>query len=105
MAESAAVLPAPGAWPLHADAVTDYAVAPGEYLLEWIENQPQSEARVAELLHVDPTLLVEILAGNTVLDEGLAARLATVTGIPAETWLRIEANYRADVVRLAAITK
>lgn len=79
---------------------TDYAVAPGEYLEEWIDGQGLSQQRVAELLGSSRKQVNEIVNGRAPITSETAMRLERVVGIPARTWLKYEALYRADLARL-----
>ncbi len=80
---------------------TNYAVAPGEYLEEWIDEQGLSQQRVAELLGCSRKQVNEIVNGHAPITQDTAIRLERVVGIPADSWLRYEAAYRADLARLA----
>ncbi|MGO1971601.1 MAG: HigA family addiction module antitoxin [Propionibacteriaceae bacterium] len=80
---------------------TDYAVAPGEYLEEWIEDQGLSQQRVAELLGSSRKQVNEIVNGRAPITNDTAMRLERVVGIPARAWLKYEALYRADLARIA----
>ena len=80
---------------------TNYAVAPGEYLEEWIEDQCLSQQRVAELLGSSRKQVNEIVNGRAPITSDTAMRLERVVGIPAKSWLRYEAAYRADLARIA----
>lgn len=80
---------------------TNYAVAPGEYLEEWIEDQSLSQQRVAELLGSSRKQVNEIVNGRAPITIDTAMRLERVVGIPADSWLRYEASYRADLARIA----
>ena len=80
---------------------TDYAVAPGEYLEEWIEDQGFSQQRVAELVGSSRKQVNEIVNGRAPITSDMAMRLERVVGIPARVWLRYEAMYRADLARIA----
>ncbi|MGW8483548.1 HigA family addiction module antitoxin [Microbacterium sp. NPDC055903] len=80
---------------------TNYAVAPGEYLEEWIEDNGLSQQRVAELLGSSRKQVNEIVNGRAPITSDTAMRLERVVGIPAKTWLRYEALYRADLARIA----
>ncbi|KIA73363.1 HigA family addiction module antidote protein [Arthrobacter sp. MWB30] len=80
---------------------TNYAVAPGEYLEEWIEEQGLSQQHVAELLGCSRKLVNEIVNGRAPITNDTAIRLERVVGIPADSWLRYETAYRADIARLA----
>lgn len=80
---------------------TDYAVAPGEYLEEWIDDQGLSQQRAAELLGSSRKQVNEIVNGRAPITSDTAMRLERVVGIPAKTWLKYEALYRADLARIA----
>lgn len=76
-----------------------YAVAPGEYLQEWIEDHALTRQEVADRLGVDCAQLDEITSGRVILTAEIATSLELVVGIPARTWLRYEARYRADLAQ------
>lgn len=80
---------------------TNYAVAPGEYLEEWIHDQGLSQQRVAEFLGCSRKQVNEIVNGRAPITSDTAIRLERVVGIPADSWLRYEAAYRADLARIA----
>lgn len=80
---------------------TNYAVAPGEYLEEWIDDHGLSQQRVAELLGSSRKQVNEIVNGRAPITSDTAMRLERVVGIPARTWLKYEALYRADLARIA----
>jgi HTH-type transcriptional regulator/antitoxin HigA len=80
---------------------TNYAVAPGEYLEEWIDDQGFSQQRVAERLGVSRKQVNEIVNGRAPITQDTAIRLERVVGIPADSWLRYEAAYRADLARIS----
>ena len=76
-----------------------YAVAPGEYLQEWIEDHSLTRQEVANRLGFDCEKLDGIIAGHVVLTTEIATSLENIVGIPARTWLRYEARYRADLAQ------
>jgi HTH-type transcriptional regulator/antitoxin HigA len=78
----------------------NYAVAPGEYLEEWIDDHGLSQAQAAAQLGCSRKQVNEIVNGRAPLTADTALRLERVVGIPAATWLRYEAAYRADRARL-----
>ncbi|MCX2966201.1 HigA family addiction module antitoxin [Gordonia aquimaris] len=80
---------------------TNYAVAPGEYLEEWVDDQGFSQQRVAEMLGCSRKQVNEIIHGRAPITPDTAGRLERVVGIPADAWLRYEAAYRADLNRIA----
>lgn len=80
-------------------ATSNYAVAPGEYLQEWIEDHGLTTTEVADRFGVERKLLDEVITGRAILTEGIATTLERIVGIPAKTWLRYEASYRVDLVR------
>ena len=80
---------------------TNYAVAPGEYLEEWIDDQGFSQQKVADLLGCSRKQVNEIINGHAPITSETALRLDRVVGIPATTWLKYEAIYRSDLARIA----
>lgn len=82
-------------------AATNYAVAPGEYLEEWINEQDLSQQRVADLLGCSRKQVNELVNGRAPVTTDTAIRLQRVVGIPADSWLRYEAAYRADRARIS----
>jgi len=79
----------------------DYAVAPGEHIQEWLDDQGINAAELARRLDVTPKHVSELLSGKAPLSATVALGLERVTGIPARIWNRFEAGYREDVARLA----
>jgi HTH-type transcriptional regulator / antitoxin HigA len=80
---------------------TNYAVAPGEYLEEWIDEQGLSQQHVADLMGCSRKQINEIVNGHAPITSETAIRLERVVGIPADSWLRYEAAYRAARARMA----
>ena len=80
---------------------TNYAVAPGAYLEEWIDEHDLSQQQVADMLGSSRKQVNEIINGRAPVTSETAMRLERVVGIPARTWLRYEATYRADRARIA----
>lgn len=80
---------------------TDYAVAPGEYLQEWLDENSESQGRLASRLGVSRKFVNDLVNGRARLSDEMAIRLGRATGIPANSWIRFESGYRADLARLA----
>jgi len=79
---------------------TNYAVAPGEYLEEWIDDQGFSQQKVADLLGCSRKQVNEIINGHAPITSETALRLERVVGIAATTWLKYEVMYRSDLARI-----
>jgi len=82
-------------------STTNYAVAPGEYLEEWLNEEGMSQQALADLLGCSRKQVNEIINGRAPITNDTAIRLERVVGIPADSWLRYEAAYRADLARIA----
>jgi HTH-type transcriptional regulator / antitoxin HigA len=80
---------------------TNYAVAPGAYLEEWIDEHGLSQQQVADMLGSSRKQVNEIINGRAPITSETAMRLERVVGIPADIWLRYEAAYRADRARIS----
>lgn len=79
---------------------TDYTVAPGEYLREWMDDCCVTRPSAAWLLGLSPDQLEDLLTGAMPIDEQLAQTLETRTTMAAASWLRFEKAYLQDLQRL-----
>lgn len=79
---------------------SNYAVAPGEYLQEWLDENETTQQQAADLLGCSRKLVNEIVNGRAPVTPDTATRLQRVTGISADSWLTFEAAYRAALARL-----
>lgn len=81
-------------------STTKYAVAPGAYLDEWLENEHMTQGEAAARLGCSRKQVNEIINGHAPVTAETASRLARLTGIPTDAWLRYESLYRADLTRI-----
>lgn len=79
---------------------TNYAVAPGRYLEEWLEDENMTQAEAGQRLGYSRKHVNSIVNGHAQISDELATRLERLTKIPATSWLTFEAAYRADLARL-----
>lgn len=81
-------------------AAQHYAVAPGAYLKEWLEDEGLTQSEAAARLGVSRKTVNGIVKGSQPISQETAIKLGRVTGIPADAWARYEAKYRADLAAL-----
>ena len=81
-------------------ATTNYAVAPGAFLEEWLDDENMTQGQAASRLGYSRKQVNEVVNGHAPITADTASRLARLTGIPVDAWLRYEALYRADLQRL-----
>ncbi|WCC79994.1 ImmA/IrrE family metallo-endopeptidase [Cutibacterium equinum] len=81
------------------DNYTDYAVATGEFIQEWLDDHRMTAAELARRTGFSRKHISMVLAGAPVSPD-FANRLELVTRVPAERWLALEGQYRADLERL-----
>lgn len=79
---------------------TNYAVATGEWIQEWQEDNNVSTPHLATRLNIPVEEVESILRGSTPVDENISELLERVTDIPARIWLNFEKRYVADLTRL-----
>ena len=79
---------------------TNYAVAPGGYLAEWIEDEGLTQGEVAIRLGCSRKQVNEVVNGHAPVTADFALRLERLTDIRADAWLRYETRYRTDLGRL-----
>ncbi len=78
----------------------NYAVAPGDYLAEWMEEQGMTQGEVAARLACSRKQVNEVVNGRAPVTVDFAIRLERLTQIPVDAWLRYEARYRVELARL-----
>lgn len=79
---------------------TDYAIPPGETLLETIEALGMTQVELARRMGRPLKTVNEIIKGKAMITADTAVQLERVLGAPARFWLGLEANYREDLARL-----
>jgi len=77
----------------------DYAVAPGETLLETIESLGLSQVELARRMGRPLKTINQIVKGTARIMPETALQLEKVTGVPASFWNNAEANYREALAR------
>lgn len=81
-------------------SLNNYAVAPGEYLSEWLEETSTTQQQAADRLGCSRKLVNEIVNGRAAVSTDTALKLERLTSIPADAWLRFETQYRLDLARI-----
>lgn len=79
----------------------DYAVPPGETLLEALEEAGLTQAELARRADLTAKHVNRLARGHARLTPGVAVKLERVLGIPSQFWNAREANYQARLARLA----
>lgn len=79
--------------------IPNYATPPGDTLLETIETLGINQAELARRTGRPIKTINEIIQGKAALTHETALQLELVTGVPADLWSRLEANYRAFLAR------
>lgn len=77
----------------------DFTVEPGAFIEEWIEENHTSQRQLALRMGVSPKHVNSLINGG-VLTVDSAIKLERATSVPSAFWLRMEARYRTDLVRL-----
>ena len=78
----------------------DWASPPGELIEVVLEEIGWTKADLAQRLAFSPKHVNELLKGRASITADTAERLERVLGHDAGFWLRLEANYQQDLVRL-----
>jgi HTH-type transcriptional regulator/antitoxin HigA len=79
----------------------DYAIAPGETLLETLEELGLSQKELALRMGRPEKTICGIIAGKVQITPETALELEKVTGAPASIWNTLEAQYRETLARLS----
>jgi addiction module HigA family antidote len=78
----------------------DWASPPGDLIEEMLEEVGWTRAELAQRLDFSAKHVNELLKGRAPITADTAERLERVLGHDAGFWLRLEANYQQDLVRL-----
>jgi addiction module HigA family antidote len=78
----------------------DWASPPGDLIEEVLEDYGWTRAELAQRLDFSAKHVNELLKGRASITADTAERLERVLGHDAGFWLRLEANYQQDLVRL-----
>lgn len=78
----------------------DYAVPPGETLLETLETIGMSQAELADRTGRPKKTINEIIKGKAAIIPETALQLERVLGVPASFWNNLERNYQETLARL-----
>jgi addiction module HigA family antidote len=77
----------------------DWAVAPGETLLEALQDRGLSQSDLARRMGRPIKTINEIVNGKAAITPDTAIQLELALGITAAFWTNLEANYRAQLAR------
>lgn len=78
----------------------DIAIPPGEFLAETLETLGLRQAELARRTGRPAQVINEIIRGTKEITPETALQLERVLGVPAHVWVRLEADYRFNKVRL-----
>lgn len=79
---------------------SDYAVPPGDTLLETLETIRMSQRELSVRMGMALKTINEIIQGKAPITPETAIGLETVLGVEASFWLNLEASFRADLARI-----
>lgn len=83
----------------------DWTTPPGDTILEALEFRTMSLDDFCDAMHMTTLQASELISGRGTIGQVEAERLDALFGYGVQFWLNREANYRADLVRLAAKRK
>jgi len=78
----------------------DYAVPPGETLLETLQTLGMSQAELANRTGRPLKTINEIIKGKAAITPETALQLERVLGVPARFWNNLDRNYRDALARI-----
>ena len=74
-------------------------IHPGEVLGDELGETGLSAKRLAEVIHVPPNRLYQILAGKRRMTADTALRLGRYFGMSADFWMNLQSAYDLDLAR------
>lgn len=86
---------------IHTEYMPDVVSAPGETLLEMLEERGMSQSELAERTGRPKKTINEIIKGKATITPATALQLERVLGTPASFWNNREQQYRENLARQA----
>lgn len=83
----------------------NYAVAPGELLLEELEHRGMTQAQLAERTGLTKKTINEMVKGKAPITADTALKFERILGQPAQYWLNLETLYQEDKARIAELER
>jgi addiction module HigA family antidote len=83
----------------------DYALSPGETLVEVLAARRMSQAELARRTGLSTKHINQIILGTASLSVETALRLERVTGVPAQVWTELEADYQVARTRREELSR
>jgi HTH-type transcriptional regulator / antitoxin HigA len=77
----------------------NWAVAPGEILLEALQDRGMTQSELAQRMARPPKTINEIIKGKAAITPETAIQLERTLGISARFWTGLEATYRDSLAR------
>ena len=74
-------------------------IHPGEILSDELEEIGLSAKKLADLIHVPPNRLYQLLAGKRNVTADTALRLSQYFGMSADFWMNLQSAYELDLAR------
>src|SRR6266567_8748317 len=80
----------------------DWAVTPGEILLDVLQDRGMSQAELANRMARPPKTINEIIKGKAAITAETSIQLERALGISARFWNGLESTYRDSLARQEA---
>lgn len=77
-----------------------FAVPPGEIIKDFIEPRHMTQRELAIRMNTSEKNLCLLLKGKAPVTPETAQKLEMVFDVPAATWLKMESEYRADLLKV-----
>jgi HTH-type transcriptional regulator/antitoxin HigA len=76
------------------------ATHPGEILKDEIDYLNMNQKEFAQKMEMQPNVISEIINAKRSITPQIAIKIESVLGINAEFWLRLQAGYEVDKIRI-----
>ena len=82
------------------DKAPGNAIHPGEILKDEIDYLNLTQKEFAQKIGMQPNVISEIVNAKRSITPEIAIKIEAVLGINAEFWLRLQAGYEIDKIRI-----
>jgi antitoxin HigA-1 len=74
-------------------------IHPGEILADELEETELTPKKLADLIHVPPNRLYQLIAGKRAMTADTALRLGQYFDMAADFWMNLQTAYELDLAR------
>lgn len=82
------------------EILTEDAFHPGEFIKDELEARKMKQQALADSMGISKSIVSQIISGKRNITPFLALKIEKTLDIDAQLWMRLQARYELDMIRL-----